>query len=528
MTVLFCGATTGLALPAMADTVHATVTYVSATAVYVNVGRLNGIEPGNTGEVRRQGRPVAHLVVVFSADHSTSCRIADKTEDILRGDSAFVYVPARLPLANSDSSSSLPKSPPVAFHSAPPKSPPRNQLTARLALQTFLIHDRNTADRDEHEPAAILNGSIRNIGGSHLTFMLRSQSRRMKLHSAQNGAVRQRWDHRVFEMALVYDNPGSRVYLSMGRLLAGEISGMGQIDGLMVTYGSRNGLRGGLFYGTSPNPQTSSVHSNLTKAGILGIYRATIGTQQISSTVALTGEYHLGSISREFAYLQTQWNVSRFFSIYENAEVNIYRGWRRDAEGKSVELTNVVLNAVWSPVRKLTMTFGYDARSNYRTYESRSQPDSLFDTRLWQGARASADVQLPWGMSAGMSAGLRKREGDPETMRNASIQYSLNNPLGSQMVFLARENLFQNAMTSGEQPSIGISRRCFSRVFLTARVGQDRYQRRITNASSVIRWLQMNLDVDVTRLAYASAYGEYYRGGGQNTDRYLLEIGFRY
>jgi hypothetical protein len=510
------------------DTVHAAVTYVSAAELYVNAGRSEGIEPGNLGEIIRHSKTIAHLLVVFAADHSTSCRITEKTEEIQAGDSAVLFATATLPTKAADTLKTIPISAPVQTNPSGTRPAPRNQVAARIALQSYLFHDRAAAGRDELEPAAILNGSIRNIGGSHVTFTLRARSRQVKLHSAQDGTDRKRWDHRIYEMAFIYDQPASPFYIAAGRLLAGEISGMGQVDGLMITYGKRRGLRGGIFYGTQPNPQTSSIHSNLTKAGILGIYSTSIGTQQISSTVALSGEYHLGSISREFAYVQTQWNVSRSISVYENAEVNFYRGWRRTAEGKPMELTNVLLNAVWSPLRKITMTFGYDARSNYRTYDSRSQPDSLFDTQLWQGGRASADVQLPWGMSAGLSGGLRKREGDPETMRNGSILYSVSNPLGTQIVLTARENLFRNAVTSGEQPSVGVSRRCFSRAFLSAQVGQDRYHRRSTDQSIISNWLHLNLDFDITRFAYASAYGEYYRGGGQNTDRYLLEIGFRY
>jgi hypothetical protein len=525
---LFCTFVRGMAAEVALDTVQAGVTYVSSSDLYIDAGGANRIELGNQGEVFHNGTMVAHIEVVFAADHSSSCRVVGKMQSIQIGDSVRIFVVAITAPPPVDTLQVAATIAPRIEARPVLKQAPRNVLSARVAIQSYMLHDRTANGHDYVQPTVVMNGAIRNIGGTHLSLMLRARSRQQDLPQLTDGGTQTRWDHHVYEMAMVYDNPTSPVYLSVGRLRAGEINGMGEVDGLLFTYGQKHGLRTGFFYGTQPDPRTSSAKSDLVKGGALAVYETGSGAHQFSSTVALSGEYYHGSVSREFAYVQTNWTMNHTLAFYQNAEVNVYRGWRCRTEGKTFELTNVLLNAMCSPWKRLTTTFSYDASTNYRTYETRLLPDSLFDTQLWQGERIAADLQLPLGMTMGISGGLRRRTGDPETMRNGSLALTLNNPWGSQLMLSARANAFTNASTSGQQPSIGISRSLFSRWLVDLQVGQDRYDFQSENRALKSNWLHASTDYDISRFLYVSTYAEFYRGGGQDTDRYLLEFGIRH
>ena len=77
------------ALPAQQRTAtEACVRYRSAETVYLDAGSAAGIAVGDRFEVRRDGRVVAEVEVIFTAERSASARVLREREPIQPGDRA--------------------------------------------------------------------------------------------------------------------------------------------------------------------------------------------------------------------------------------------------------------------------------------------------------------------------------------------------------------------------------------------------------------------------------------------------------
>lgn len=271
-----------------------------------------------------------------------------------------------------------------------------------------------------------------------------------------------------------------------------------------------------------------TIQKDVTKGGVFGVYQTGAGTtRQLRSTIALNGEYHQGTISREFAYEQTSLSLGSALSLFQSAEVNINRGWRRKAAGKSLELTNAHVNAVCTPVSAMSVTLSYDTRTNVRTYETRTVSDSLFDNRALQGLRGGLNARLPWTMLVGVDGRLRRKNGDLTTAYDYACFWSVANVWRSGVSISARVAEFSNASGNGRQPSLSVSRNLLRSLMITMQAGQDRYDLPASGCHVRANWLRADVDYDIARHVFLSFSGEFNRGKGPNTDRYLLELGIR-
>jgi len=77
------------AAAAQTDGASCGVRYLSADHVYLDAGRLAGLEVGMTVRIVRDGTEVAELQVEYAADHSASCRVVQSVGEIKVGDRAF-------------------------------------------------------------------------------------------------------------------------------------------------------------------------------------------------------------------------------------------------------------------------------------------------------------------------------------------------------------------------------------------------------------------------------------------------------
>ena len=68
------------------DEAVCTVRYVSSEHVYLDAGRLAGLDVGAAVRVLRDGVQLGELLVVHAADHSASCRVLNSTVTFAPGD----------------------------------------------------------------------------------------------------------------------------------------------------------------------------------------------------------------------------------------------------------------------------------------------------------------------------------------------------------------------------------------------------------------------------------------------------------
>ncbi len=120
-------------------------------------------------------------------------------------------------------------------------------------------------------------------------------------------------------------------------------------------------------------------------------------------------------VSREYVTLQTRWSsADRRFSLYQNSEIDLNNGWRSEVSDQSTQLSNFSLSATLRVSEISRMSLSYNRNERYRTEETRSLPDELFDDLLRQGVHATLWVGRPRGLTFTAHAGVRDREGDEE------------------------------------------------------------------------------------------------------------------
>ena len=79
---------------AVPEPATAHVTYLAGRSVYIDAGRDDGLLPGATVQLVREGRVVATLRVEYLSTHRAACSIVAAQNDPVVGDTAR-YTPAR-------------------------------------------------------------------------------------------------------------------------------------------------------------------------------------------------------------------------------------------------------------------------------------------------------------------------------------------------------------------------------------------------------------------------------------------------
>ena len=507
---------------AHAEILQTTVKYVAADAVYLDAGRLQGVQNGDQGEIKRGDSLLARIEVVFIADNSSSCKLLSSSGEVRTGDVVTLQITPLPQAAPADTAvSTQPAAPPPPRKSTKAK---HSRLTGRIGVQMLSQDDRGELNHDYVEPSLSLRAQISNIAGSHHTFSVRLRSRNTDRASSNESE----WTHRLYEAALHYDNPESRLHYSAGRMLSNRMSGMGYLDGLLFDYKLQPQFALGAFGGAQPDLRSYDVKTDQPKAGVFAAYeRGAYDTGKLTGTLALAGHYVDGEISREFMYEQIMYSQSEFF-FYQSAEVNVNRGWRKEMEGSSLALSNILLNARWTPQKWLTTTLGYDNRTNYSTYEPRTVPDSLFDDALRQGWRLGLNLRLPEKTYALVEGGWRFKEGEGQETRSGTFGAGSYDLIGSRVSLDARVNVFRSEFSEGIQPTVTIARQLLSQLRVSLQAGQNEYTISQTDEKTSNRWYRLNSDVYLSRHIYGSVYGEIYRGGGLDANRGFLELGYRF
>jgi hypothetical protein len=507
--------------------VEATITYVSVAGVYLDAGRAQGLAVGDTGVVRHGTEQIARIEILFVADHSASARTIEATGEIQTGDKALVEFTAR-PSADTVAVAPLPPSIREST-SAPAKvKPTGSRVVGRIAVQYLAQASRTPLNYDYTQPSLVLRLTAENLFNSHYALNVRLRSRRTyQSHQFTSGRSHD-WYNRVYEVALSYDDPAASVSFAAGRLLSNRLAGIGYLDGARFDYRAAPHVTVGAFGGTQPNPATSDVSSAVTETGAYAVYeRGNYNTQRLAATLALAGEYHHGNISREFFYQQLDWSRGSTLSLYQSANFGIHRGWQQRVSHSALDLSDLLVNARYAPARLIALNAGYDERTPFRTWETRTLADSLFDASSQQGYRAGLDLHLPWAMRADVRGTLRTSEHDSQRARTVSLGVGTSNLLGHHIALDGRVNRYRNRFTTGNQGMLSLSRYLTAWWNAGAQIGRDTYDLRQQSQRFTSRWLRLTSDWTVTRHIYSSAYAEFYRGEPFAGTRAFMELGWR-
>jgi hypothetical protein len=392
-----------------------TVTYRSATSVYVSAGRAAGIAVGDRLAVSAAGQTVAELEVAFVAEHSSSCRILKETRAVKVGD-RVVHLPGSRPEAAAPATAPTSAPPPAAAPATAPVAvggaPGWARVSGSAALGWSNFRDGTGSGRNVEERMARYGFSFRELGGRPLELVVRG-SNRQALRDGLRATILRPEDRRdrLYEASLAWTAAERPFSARAGRLGASPFTALGYLDGVLGEWRPTATLQVGAFGGRRPDAEDAGTPGGAKYGAVLRLLaprRAPVAYDFVLSGVA----EHAGSeTSRTYVGQEGHVRAGRFW-LHERVEMDLNRGWRQERTGRAAQLSDAHVRVSWRPSDARAVTASYDRRRNFWTAFTRSLPVALFDDRIHQTVRADVAFTRAGGAGTWFGASLRTRETD--------------------------------------------------------------------------------------------------------------------
>jgi len=439
-----------------AEEVTCGVRYLSAEHVYLDSGSGAGLAVGMTAQVVREGKAVAELEVVFTAEHSASCRIVSSLLEIQAGDRVVYEVAETAPTVvvappRQRTRAGFQNDSKVVSHKGP-------SVSGSIALQWD--HTDETADRGLETNLYSLPFRVRvSRLGNMMEFRARGSFRRILRSGYYSSTPAQEWRNRIQEVALVRDGRELDWHFAVGRIGGRYTSAAGPFDGLSFNRRVGSGIRLGAFGGFAPEWGDLGFGTDDHLAGVTFHLNHRAGNGSLlDMVVAGVGRYRSGEISREYLTMTTTWNSGRRLSLLQAAEFDFNRGWRKEAAGSSFSVSSLALTGRYRFTRAIDINLGYDDRVPVRTWETKSLPDNLFTDAGRVGWRAGVNLRSARGVGLNISSTLRddNRTGETSTSWSARA-YAPNWPV-RRLSLDASVRGFDGPYLSGWAPMLGATK----------------------------------------------------------------------
>lgn len=469
------------------------VRFVSAENVYLDAGSAAGLDVGAKVRVVRGGKAVAELEVAYVAESSASCRIISSTGAINTGDRALFEPLAAAAPAPADT---------LVSRVRETKDAPRQRIrsaerfTGWLALQWD--HTAESTDRDLTTDLFSLPFRVRARDLGHdFEFHGRGNLRRITRGGFSGSTPASEWRNRVLEAALVREGKDLDWQLALGRVGGRRTAAAGPFDGFSVTRRVGGRTRVGAFAGFAPAWGDLGFSTDDHLAGaVLEYERAGTDGKMLDVTLAAVGRYREGEISREYVSLVTSWRDGKRLSLLQAAEIDLYRGWRREQTGKGSALTSTALTGRFQATKALALTLGYDGREPVRTWETRSLPDSLFTEAGRNGWRAGAAWRGAGGVSLDLSGGLRHEQRTGEDVTSWQAFARVPQRLLRLADITVSTRGFDGPWMSGWSPSLRASRQAGVARW-NLEVGRFSYTGKLADSTRDNTWAELGLSREI-------------------------------
>ena len=439
-----CALLLGLSIAGPLAALELRVRYRSADAVYLSGGTAEGVRVGDRFRILRGGETAALLEVVFTAEHSSSCRVVEQTATIEPGDLAVSI--------DAGDDASGPEAPaaeelpaegeervPAAAEPEPEPAAPRSpyslesrdgsRRTTSWSGSLSFDYDDYADDRDEDDgldyqrSTARLSLRGRDLGGHPLQLRIRARAQQVdRNRDTGRGAGDSENRHRLYELSLTWDPPRGRFRFAAGRLGASPFVGIGTLDGAIGEVRVGPYVHVGAFAGSRPDLSDGDggFESLGEKVGAMVRFHSKTSSTAFSPfELLLAGVRDEGDldISREYAVIEMRYIGGGVWTFHQRAELDVNNGWREEVADSSTQLSNLALSATARITEARRFTLSYNRFERYWTEETRFIDEELFDSLWRQGLRASLDLGRPGGLTFTMLGGLRAREdGDEDSV----------------------------------------------------------------------------------------------------------------
>ncbi len=534
-TVAARGDDTAASVTADAELPPLQVSYVGADAVYLSGGRSHGLSVGQQIAVVRDGEPVAELQVAFVSKGSASCRVVDSRLEIVLGDQA-------VPIPTLEADASQPEAPKTADTDSPsaPAEPTRGTSSKRgsrwdavsgtVSVRWHHFTDGGEVPRDYDQATARLNLRVKSPGGAY-GARIRVRGREDWRYSETGPTETDRRD-RLYEFAMVYAPPEGRVTAQVGRLSSSPLIGFDYLDGGLAEVRIKPRVGVGAFYGQRSDTEGLDLGSTGLTYGAFFHYKRKRSKESPFYADMLIGgirELQEGDVSREYLSIYNRLGSGSRWSLYQRADIDINGSWRREASDKAYQVSNLLVSANYRFSDSWRLGVTYDHRQRYRDFENRDTPEEIFDDRLREGLRLTAQVGDPRGWRLTSSAGIRRQEGSDEDAYSATGSIFHTNLGGKKLLLGVDFSGFSGETTDGYRVSlrgrkyfdgghdIGLTIGTATTTNLIAGVLQD----------SENRWIRLNGTARLKKRFFILAELEITEGDTLAGQRVILQLGYR-
>lgn len=511
------------------------VKYVSAEHVYLSGGMADGLHVGDRLSVSGSAGCKAELEVVFVADHSASCKVLTSGCAVSVGgtarltfsrpsDTAKVAIDTTVRPVQIDTTAHRDTT--VARYSKASLA----QVSGSFGLLVYWWNDAGPGNLDFTQTTARLNMTARHLFDRDITLTIRSRGRYDARQRAYNSQVSQNaWENKLWELSIRYDQPGAPLNAWAGRILPKRIGSIGYLDGLLVEGRMSDQISVGLLAGSDPQWWYDRGRTSITKAGgYVTFANGDPGQTNTEQTIALVGEYHGGTTSRELLALQGRVNLGSRFGLYHTAEIDLYRGWRKELTGKSLALSSLYAGGYGRIGSRVRVSLSYDNRTNVRTYETRSVADSLFDDHLRHGLRTTLEVSLPLKLQTQLGYGIHKRNGDPGASATYSGSLTKLSVLRATTMAMLQFTAFDGPFEHGNNYSARVSDNLSAKIWASLAYGRYSYTADISNEHRTSSYTEIWTQADLSRRYWTSASVQYNTGDDIDGLRIQCEFGCRF
>ena len=430
------------------------VSYVSSGAVYLDAGRAEGLVAGARLRLVRAGETVAELEVDFVAEHSASCKVVSSNRPVWAGDRAILLSspaaaePAAPPPAQPE--------PEVAAPAPPYQAPTRGGAlpwaksygSVALGYRTLSV----TGGPTSTESSGRLSLRLREIGGKPLEVRVRMRGRRTEREGYGRSVAKSQSSDRLYELSLAYDPPEGRFSFQAGRFASGPFSGLGYLDGVLgqLRLGRRFYL--GAFGGARPDLEELGFDTAGSKYGAFVRYATEREARPAYAEIVIGGiseRARGGDVSRDYLSVESRFGSGNRWWLFERAEIDLNRGWRREITGKGSEVSNAALSASvrLSPAWRASLS--YDQRRNYLTWETRPLPEEVFTRYFREGGRVALDWQSRRGWYGSLSLGQERADEIDEPTDAASLTLTKSGIFGTPLMLGGDASFYSGGSAEG-------------------------------------------------------------------------------
>jgi len=505
------------------------INYISKDNVYVDRGEENGFHAGDTLSVGTNGELKAILVIVHTSGHSASCKIINQQKMLQVGDLAT--------LTGSKVTQNKSITAPVAAEQIQEKSravsvvtKSRTRVNGTLSLQWYHLEDLSGNLLDFDQPTIRFNLKALELWGKGYRLNIMTRLRKnIRARSFATGADQQEYRNRIYTFSLSYDEPDAAFNFAVGRIHANQLSGVGYLDGIFLTYNFSPLLYFGVYGGLKSSWQFTGAEQSRQKYGVLFGYRtARDATSRLETSLALNTEYNGKTVSRENLYLQTSLIMANRLFVYNSFDLDVNRSWRKEKTGEDISISAFYLSARYRFSNLITAGLAFDDRKNYYTYETMEIPTEYYDMAARYGVRADLDLNFQNDYSASFQGGIRLRQNSTEKTYNGRASLRKNNLFMKRLTAGARISYYTNAYTEGLIPTLFISKSFSAGHYLSLTGGQNIYRLALLDQQRRNFWMRINSQLYLWSGLYLSGHYNYDWGDDREGYNFLAEIGYRF